>query len=138
VGRGPFISCSLLAYILSMLLLARATTAVEFLLGAFAEGAGAGILIPMMTALVADRSLPKERGQAYAVCVGGFDLGIALGGPIAGTLVPLLGYRGVFGVAASLSTLAFVVFVTQTSPTTARSIRFALGRVADEYAREGS
>ncbi|TVQ63361.1 MAG: MFS transporter, partial [Spirulina sp. DLM2.Bin59] len=62
LGRGIFISCSLLAYLVSMILLARAGSSIVFLLAGLAEGAGAGTLIPMMTALVADRSLPGERG----------------------------------------------------------------------------
>ena len=56
----------------------------EVLLAASIQGAGGGTLIPTMVALMADRSKPKERGQVFSLCIGGFDLGIALAGPVLG------------------------------------------------------
>jgi MFS family permease len=136
LGRGIFITGSLIAYILSMALLTRANSAVDFLCGALAEGAGAGILIPMMTALVADRSLPSERGQVYSVCIGGFDLGIALGGPVSGAFAASLGYRGMFAIATGLSILALLLFLTRSSKDLAHSVRFAIGQGRDIYAQD--
>ncbi|NEO25896.1 MAG: MFS transporter, partial [Kamptonema sp. SIO4C4] len=134
LGRGLFITLSLLAYIASMVLLTMAHTSLEFIIAAFAEGAGAGTLIPMMTTLVADRSTSQERGQAYSLCIGGFDVGIALGGPISGSFAPLLGYRGIFAIAAGLAILAFITFITQSSKNLAHSFRFATGQEKDSYA----
>ncbi len=138
LGRGLFITASLLAYLVSMILLANATSAAIFLLAGFAEGAGAGTLIPMITALVADRSLPSERGQVYSVCLGGFDLGIALGGPVAGSLLPQLNYGGVFAGAAGLVLLALLIFMTLSSHDMGHSFRFATGRGRDVYAQDGA
>ncbi|MDB9497038.1 MFS transporter [Spirulina major CS-329] len=136
LGRGIFITGSLVAYILSMALLTHANSALDFLLGALAEGAGAGILIPMMTALVADRSLPRERGQVYSVCIGGFDLGIALGGPMSGAFAASLGYRGMFAIATGLSLCALILFLTRSSKDLAHSFRFAIGQGRDIYAQD--
>jgi MFS family permease len=136
LGRGIFITGSLIAYILSMALLTHANSALDFLLGALAEGAGAGILIPMMTALVADRSLPRERGQVYSVCIGGFDLGIALGGPMSGAFAASLGYRGMFAIATGLSLCALILFLTRSSKDLAHSFRFAIGQGRDIYAQD--
>jgi len=135
-GRGLFITASLLSYILSMALLATAQNAVAFLLAAIAEGAGAGTLIPMMTALVADRSALAERGQVYALCIGGFDLGIALGGPLSGSLAAQVGYAGIFALACGLAAIAFALFLTRSSKDLAHSLRFATGRGPDLYALE--
>ncbi|WP_072620168.1 MFS transporter [Spirulina major] len=136
LGRGIFITGSLVAYILSMALLTHANSALDFLLGALAEGAGAGILIPMMTALVADRSMPRERGQVYSVCIGGFDLGIALGGPMSGAFAASLGYRGMFAIATGLSLCALILFLTRSSKDLAHSFRFAIGQGRDIYAQD--
>lgn len=138
IGRGLFITGSLVLYVVSMALLAIATQPIHFILAALAEGAGAGILLPMMIALVADRTSAAQRGQAYAVCVGGFDLGIALGGPIMGSLVAAWGYRGTFGTAAVVAALGLLVFLTQSSSQPRRSLQFACGRRPDEYAQAGS
>ena len=133
-GRGVFITMSLSLYVVSMFLLATANTPVEFLTAAIAQGAGGGTLIPMMIALMSDRSVTSERGRIYALSIGGFDLGIALAGPGIGSLAEFLGYRGLFQVAVTLAALALLVFLTRSSKSVAHSLRFATGREKDAYA----
>ncbi|MGL5792931.1 MAG: MFS transporter, partial [Waterburya sp.] len=134
-GRGLFISAGLVCYILSMLLLAQAKTPIMFILSAIAEGTGAGILIPLVLALISDRSYGNERGKVFALCMGGFDVGIALGGLVLGSLATILGgYQGIFSVAALLSLAALIIFVTQAGKNMRQSLAFALGKAKDVYA----
>lgn len=134
-GRGLFISGSLICYIISMVLLSYAQTSVMFILSAIAEGAGAGILIPLVLALISDRSYTNERGKVFALCMGGFDVGIALGGFTLGSLSFVLGgYRGIFSLAAVLALVALVIFVTQAGKNFRHSLFFAMGQVQDAYA----
>ena len=133
-GRGILITCSLFCYILSMFLLSQADSSRTLLLAGVAEGAGAGILIPTMLALVSDRSYSNERGKVYALCMGGFDVGIALAGPVLGFLQGYLSYSGVFRIAAILATVALVIFVTNCSKNLTQSFGFATGRKPDGYA----
>ena len=136
-GRGLFISGSLICYLISTILLAKAETSFVLILSAIAEGAGAGILIPLILALISDRSYPNERGKVFALCMGGFDVGIALAGPVLGSLISSLGYRGIFALAALLSLIAFLTFVLRSSKTLERSLRFAIGKTKDIYALDG-
>ena len=133
-GRGIFITMSLTLYTVAMYLLASANTPAEFLIAAIAQGAGGGTLIPMMIALMSDRSVTSERGRIYALSIGGFDLGIALAGPGIGSLAEVLGYRGLFQVGVSLAAIALIVFVTRSSKSIPHSLRFAIGREKDVYA----
>lgn len=133
-GRGLFITLSLVLYTVSMLMLWTAGSAVTFLLAAIVEGSGAGILIPMISTMVADRSLPQERGRLFGLCMVGFDVGIAIAGPVLGFVAELVGYRNIFGFAAGLTFLAIIIFVTQSSKDLPHSFRFALGRGQDIYA----
>lgn len=133
-GRGVFISLSLVFYITAMILLWRANDAVSFLLAGAMEGAGAGTLIPMMAALMADRSTMNERGRTFGVCMLGFDGGIALAGPILGATASSIGYRGIFGICAGLACLGLLVFLTRSSKDLKHSWRFALGMGRDLYA----
>jgi MFS family permease len=134
-GRGLFISGGLVCYVVSMVLLAQAQTPTMFILSAIAEGSGAGVLIPLTLALISDRSYANERGKVFALCMGGFDVGIALGGPIFGFLDDVLGgYQGIFSLAAVLAFMALIVFVTQTGKNLRNSMFFALGKVPDIYA----
>ncbi|MCG9884618.1 MAG: MFS transporter [Cyanobacteria bacterium] len=137
IGRGPFISLSLVFYVLAMGRLATATTAVDFLWAGLLEGLAGGLLIPMMVALVSDRAAPEERGRTFALVLLGFDLGIALAGPVLGGLTGAIGYGGLFAIAAGLSLLALGLFMTTSSATLRSSLRFAIGRAPDVYALGG-
>ena len=133
-GRGRFITLGLLLYALTMLLLWSAHSVSVFLLAGLLEGAGTGTFIPLMIALVADRSEAHERGRVFSLCVGGFDLGIAIAGPALGFFAEQIGYRGIFGLASGLAFLSVLVFVTQCSKTLTHSLQFALGDGRDLYA----
>jgi len=133
-GRGLFVTGSLVSYILSMAILCTATSPRGIIISALLEGAGAGVLIPTVVALVADRSTSKERGRVFALCIGGFDLGMAFAGPILGAFADALGYRSMFALACTLATAALVLFLTKCSKDTATSWRYAIGREKDWYA----
>ena len=132
-GRGLFISGSLICYLVSMVLLAKAETPIDLMLAALIEGAGAGILIPLILALISDRSYANERGKVFALCMGGFDVGIALAGPVLGSLAFVLGYRGIFALAAILALIALTVFITSAGKNLRHSLYFALGKAQDFY-----
>jgi MFS family permease len=133
-GRGVFITGSLVCYALGMLLLSQGQSPVHFLLAGLLEGAGGGTLIPMMIALLSDRSNPHERARVFSVCVGGFDVGIAIAGPVLGGFAPQLGYQGIFALSTGLALIGLIVFMTQNSKDLRHSVRFATGRGRDVYA----
>lgn len=133
-GRGLFITLSLVCYGASMLLLTQAHSSSEFLVAAALEGTGGGVLIPMIIALIGDRSYPHERGRVYSVCIGGFDVGIAIAGPILGTIAIELGYRSMFGVAGGLAGIALMLFLLRSNKTIFHSVEFALGQGRDLHA----
>lgn len=137
-GRGRFISTSLLLYSLAMVILWSAHSGPIFLLGGLVQGTAAGMLIPMIAALMADRSGANERGRIFGLCMVGFDLGIALAGPVLGTLADTIGYRGVFGLSALMTALGFVIFVTSSSKDLPHSLRFSLSHGRDVYAADSS
>lgn len=133
-GRGRFITIGLIAYLLSMVVLWQADSAELFLLAGLLEGIGGGTYLPIMIALVADRCQPHERGRIFGLFIGGFDVGIALAGPILGIVAKEIGYRELYGVAAIVALMALLVFTTLSSKTVAQSFKFALGYGKDLYA----
>jgi MFS family permease len=134
LGRGLFITFGIFFYVLALILLWQADSAMFFLLAAIAEGAGGGTLISMMVTMMADRSLPQERGQIFGICIAGLDLGIAIAAPLLGIIAELVGYRDMFGYGAAITSLALVLFLTQSSKNLSNSLRFALGLAPDAYA----
>jgi MFS family permease len=132
-GRGLFITLSLIAFTLAMIGIWQANSAPVFLISAFVEGAASGTAIPMMAAMMTDRAQPHERGRIFGVSLVGFDIGIAIAGPILGTIAVQVGYRNMFGYGAGLTFLAILIFLTQSSHNLNNSLRFALGRAEDTY-----
>jgi MFS family permease len=133
-GRGLFISGGLICYVMSMLLLYLANNSGAFLISALVEGCAGGTVMPMMVTLMSDRCEPHERGRLFSICIGGFDLGIAIAGPTLGFVAEQVGYRNMFGLAAGLAGLALLIFITQSSKGLSNSLKFAIGRGKDVYA----
>ncbi|MBD2436607.1 MFS transporter [Nostoc sp. FACHB-110] len=132
-GRGLFITFGLVAYTLACFLLWQANSTNDFLISAIVEGCGGGTVISMVTTMMADRSLPQERGQIFAICMAGFDLGIAIAAPILGYISEQLGYRNMFACTTGLTFLALLIFVSLCNKNFSGSLRFAVGRGADAY-----
>jgi len=133
-GRGRLITLSLMFYSASMVALWAVDSTFDLLLAGLIEGIGFGILIPTVSALIADRCRPWERGRTFGLCLLGFDLGLAVAGPILGTIAQPGNHRSLFGIAAGLAFLATLTFITQSSKDLRHSIRFALGGGRDVYA----
>jgi MFS family permease len=136
-GRGRFITASLLIYSLAMGMFWLADSAPLFLLAGVIQGFGAGTLIPMIAALMGDRSSPADRGRTFGLAMVGFDVGIALAGPIFGTIADALSYRGIFGLAGVMTFTGLLIFITASSKDLPHSLRFALGQGRDIYAVDG-
>ncbi|OCQ92095.1 MFS transporter [Nostoc sp. MBR 210] len=133
VGRGLFITFGIAAYALACILLWQANSTNAFFISAIAEGCGGGTTISMMTTMMADRSLPQERGQTFAICLAGLDLGIAIAAPIFGYVSEFVGYRNMFGYSAALTFLALLIFLTLSNKNLTSSLRFAIGRGEDAF-----
>jgi len=134
LGRGRFISMGLMFYTFAMLTLSLSTSAPMLLLAGAFQGAGSGTLIPIIAALMADRSLPNERGITFGLCLTGFDLGIALAGPAMGRIADFSSYSIVFALSGLLTFLGLLIFITTSSKDLSHSIRFALNGGRDIYA----
>ncbi len=133
-GRGVFIMMSLCCYGLAMLLLATRSQPEWILCAGVLEGMGGGTLIPMMVALMSDRSEAYERGRVLSLSLSGFDVGMGVAGPVLGIFADQIGYTGLFSLSASFSILALVIFATQSNKTVGDSWRFAMGTGKDGYA----
>ncbi|BAY81898.1 major facilitator superfamily protein [Calothrix parasitica NIES-267] len=132
-GRGLFITSSLMCYTLAMLILWNANSSVEFLLAATVQGIGGGTIIPMISAMITDRSYSYERGRTFGLCMIGFDIGVAIAGPIFGGIAQQIGYRNIFGFNSGITLIAIVIFITLSSKNLPSSLRFAFGRGVDIY-----
>ena len=136
-GRGIFIAGSVCCYTAAIAFLATANSELSFICAAILEGLGIGTLIPMTVALIADRSLPTQRGQVLSICIAGLDLGVAIAAPVFGLVAKDLGYPGIFTIATGMAASAIVVFMVWGNRSVRHSIGFCLGRDRDVY-RQGA
>jgi predicted MFS family arabinose efflux permease len=86
-------------------------------------------------ALVADRSLPEQRGQVLSISIAGLDLGVAIAAPIFGLVAKDLGYPGIFTIGTGMAAMAIIVFLIWGNRTVKHSIGFCLARDQDVYRR---
>jgi MFS family permease len=61
-------------------------------------------------------------------------VGVALGGPVLGSLLLDFGYRFLFGVTIIIAILALIIFMGFSNKNIANSWRFAFGYARDLYA----
>jgi MFS family permease len=133
LGRGIFVSVGIICYALSMALMYRAQHPLTVLLSGAIEGMGAGLVIPSIITMIADRTTPQERGIVFGMVWSGFDLGIALAGPTVGTVLRYVELNQAFVIATGLSLIGLIVFLTQSSGDVLASWRFATGRGKDVW-----
>lgn len=133
-GRGLFVTFSLVAYTVSMIMIWQANSVIMFLIAAVIEGAGSGTAIPMISTMMTDRALPHERGRIFGVSLTGFDIGLVIAGPVFGAIAQNIGYRGMFGLTTGLTLMAILIFSTLSSQNISKSFRFAFGLGEDVYA----
>jgi MFS family permease len=84
------------------------------LLGAIVVGVGFSMLFPSLALMVVGRVGGDRRGSALGAFTAFFDIGVGLGGPLAGATAALAGYPAVFalGAGAALCTAALAAMRT--------------------------
>ena len=132
-GRGIFISAGLVFSLLDVLTLWTAKSSNMVLLAAIFGGFANGLILPIMITLITDRCPPEQRGKFFSLCIGGFDLGLAIAGPTFGLVAEQIGYRSMFAINASLAGIAIATFITLSNKDLPHSIRFAFGQGQDTY-----
>ena len=134
LGMGLMMSFGIAIYGVAMAILALARSPEAFLAAAIIEGAGFGLLIPMLSVLLANRSESAQRGRIFGICLLGLDLGGAIAAPLFGQIANSLGYRPIFAIGSAMVFAALGLFVTRANATLGESLRFALGQGPDGYA----
>jgi len=71
-------------------------------------GASQALAFPSLIALAVRRAGPLERTSAIATFTGCFEVGLATAAIVLGAVLDLVGFAGLYGVAAAVSALALV------------------------------
>lgn len=108
---GPFrvLVAGCLSQVVGLVLIATAHGLAPALAGGFFLGAGYAAVFPALGLIVVNAAPEDQRGAALGGFTAFLDLGLAIGGPLAGLLAALIGRQDAILVAAALTLVALAV-----------------------------
>ena len=132
VGDGPMVWGGLALYAAGLACLPLVNEARMMSLSAVLLGVGFGTYQPALFGLVANASTDATRGMVFSVLLGGFDLGMSVGGLLGGPLAQGLGIPALLAVMAAVPVAAAAIFIVVLGwrPTPEAECESALAEVA--------
>lgn len=109
-GEGIFAYTCNLAMLAAFLLMGLIPNAFTYILAAVLSGFGFGGLEPALQSMAVAISPPERRGSANSTFLCAYDIGIGVGGGIAGALISSLGYGTMFVLMSGFNLLAIVIY----------------------------
>ena len=99
------------AMLIAFLLMGLFPNVVTFLLAAVLAGFGFGGLEPALQSMAVAIAPPERRGSANSTFLCAYDIGIGVGGGIAGVLISSFGYSQMFVIMTVFNILSVVIYV---------------------------
>lgn len=110
-GESVFAYTCNLAMLAAFLMMGLWPNTVTYLLSAVLAGFGFGGLEPALQSMAVAIAPPERRGSANSTFLCAYDIGIGVGGGIAGSLISAFGYGHMFVIMAAFNVLAIVIYV---------------------------
>jgi len=110
VGRGRAVAAGCVLEMLGVFLIVLASDMLLLILAGILYFLGAALGVATTLALAMERSDPKRRGRAMATFSVAFPLAAALGAIVAGGLIGIVGYKGMY--VAQIAVLGAALFIT--------------------------
>lgn len=110
-GEGIFAYACNIAMLVAFLLMGLCPNIVTYLLSAVLAGFGFGGLEPALQSMAVAIAPPERRGSANSTFLCAYDIGIGVGGGIAGSLITAVGYNRMFVIMAIFNILSIVVYM---------------------------
>ncbi len=111
VGDGPMVWGGLALYAAGLAWLPFVDDVTHMIVSAVLLGVGFGTYQPAIFGLVANASTEATRGMVFSILLGGFDLGMSVGGLLGGPLAQAMGIPALLGVMAAVPVAAAAIFV---------------------------
>ena len=110
-GEGIFAYSCNIAMFAAFLLLGLFPNTVTYLLAAVLSGFGFGGLEPALQSMAVAIAPPEKRGSANSTFLCAYDIGIGIGGAIAGGLISSFGYETMFTGMSVFNLLSIMIYV---------------------------
>ncbi|NMC56715.1 MAG: MFS transporter [Eubacteriaceae bacterium] len=109
-GEAPIVYTGVICMSVSLIMLAKLSSPLIFIVSALLFGVGFGGMAPTMQAMAMRISPPERRGSASSTYLCAFDLGMGLGGVISGYLVRWFGYSHMYKFMILALLFSFLVY----------------------------
>ena len=110
-GPRASVAIAATAQAIGLALIAAASGLTLAVAGALVMGVGFSLSFPSLALLVVEQVDERSRGAAMGAFTAFFDIGVGVGGPLAGGVSALFGYPAAFAVGAACAVLGGVVAV---------------------------
>lgn len=109
-GEGFFAYGCNIAMMAAFLLMGLVPNTVTYIAAAVLSGFGFGGLEPALQSMAVAIAPPERRGSANSTFLCAYDIGIGVGGGIAGSLISGLGYRSMFVIMSAFNVIAIAIY----------------------------
>ena len=110
-GEAIFVYSCNAFMLLALILLAFSPNNITFLLSAVLSGYAFGGLEPSLQAMAVSIAPLERRGAANSTFLCAYDIGIGIGGGIAGVLIDVLGYHYMFAILSIANVISIIVYM---------------------------
>ncbi len=110
-GEGIFVYTCNASMLIAFLLMAFVPNTVTFLIAAVFAGYGFGGLEPALQSMAVHIAPPERRGSANSTFLCAYDIGIGLGGGIAGYLISSMGFNLMFAILSLANIVSVILYV---------------------------
>ena len=110
-GEAIFVYTCNACMLAALMLLAILPNTVTFMVSAALSGYAFGGVEPALQAMAVSIAPPERRGAANSTFLCAYDIGIGLGGGIAGVLIDAVDYNNMFAIIAAANVLSVLIYV---------------------------
>lgn len=110
-GEAIFVYTCNICMLIALFLIAFIPNNITFLLSAALSGYAFGGIEPALQSMAVSIAPPQRRGAANSTFLCAYDMGIGLGGGIAGFLIDLTGYNHMFAIIAIANILSILIYM---------------------------
>jgi len=125
-GRGPVFFYSSIIILVAVFVVSHVNTFEILMFAAVLFGIGTSLCAPSLSAYIADKTLPEQRGTAFSFYYGAFDAGVLIAGVVLGFIADMTSLETMFVITACAGGVILIIFSLCIQKDTTYSITWTL------------
>ncbi|MCK5310755.1 MAG: MFS transporter [Desulfobacteraceae bacterium] len=125
-GRGPVFFYSSIIILFAVFVISKINSFEVLMFAAILFGIGSALCTPSLSAYIADKTEPEQRGTAFGFYFGAFDAGVLIAGVVLGFIADLTNLETMFVITSIAGGVVLIIFSLFIQKKIARSIAWTL------------